>query len=333
MNELKSDNKIVRNDRSNGGTASNVSTFVKREEKTYVRRYSMTKKKSANWVFSNYKDKKVYDVTHPPIRRFKAEEAASDPDTRAKAKLLVICIALAMVMLMIIPAAYFTSTYLVIDEVRIEGDTFYSENELLSAAGLTLGDGMPFLKENDAESTLLNNLPYVQSCEVSFELPNVIIFELVDETPAFYAEIEGEKYILTASMRILERADDATVLNGLPWVELPRVAKAIVGEDLVLEETGIDYIAEFFKLLNRSDLKGRVSKIYFERKFDIVASVDGKFRVLWGSPTDMELKFATVSKMIEENGDACLTAGIIDVRVVHVSGIILDANIDPEVRE
>jgi hypothetical protein len=64
-----------------------------------------------------------------------------------------------------------------------------------------------------------------------------------------------------------------------------------------------------------------------------VASVDGKFRVLFGSPSDMQLKIASVSKMIEENGDKCLTAGIIDVRVTDICGIIPDTNIDPELRE
>ncbi len=332
MNELKPNNKAVRNDRGNGGTASNVSTFVKREEKTYVRRYSMTKKKVSRWICNNY-NADEYSLTHPSTRRFKAEEAASDPARRAKAKVLMVCIGLALVMLMIIPAVKLTSAHLVIENIRVEGDTLYSENELLYAAGLAVGDGLPLLKANEAEEAVLNNLPYVQSCEISFELPNVIVFELIDESPAFYTEIEGEKYILTASLRVLDRTDDEVLLKGLPLVELPRVSKAVVGEDLVLEGTSGEYITEFFKILNRSELKGRVGRLYFDKKFDIVTSVDGKFRVLWGSPIDMELKFATVSKMIEENGDACLTAGIIDVRVANVSGIILDANIDPEVRE
>ena len=335
MNELKSDNRIVRNDRV-GGASSNVSTFVKREEKTYVRRYSMTKKKASDWVKNrknllNIKDE--YSLTHPSTRRFKAEEAATDPERREKAKVLMICIGIALVLLMLIPAIKLTSVYLVIKEIHVEGDTLYLESELLSAAGLGVGDGLPLLGAGKAEAALLDNLPYIQSCEISFELPNVIVFDIVDESPAFYTEIEGERYIMTASLRILERTDDEAMLAGLPSVELPRVSKAVVGEELVLEGTSIDYITEFLKLLNRSELKGRVSKIYFDKKFDIVFSVDGKFRVLWGSPSDMELKFATVAKMIEENSDACLSAGIVDVRVANVSGIILDAAIDPEVRE
>ena len=86
-------------------------------------------------------------------------------------------------------------------------------------------------------------------------------------------------------------------------------------------------------MLEETELSGRIGRIYFDRKFDIVASVDGKFRVLFGSPSDMKLKLATVEKMIEENSDKCGDSGIIDVRVVEIAGIVLDAGIDPEERE
>ncbi len=47
----------------------------------------------------------------------------------------------------------------------------------------------------------------------------------------------------------------------------------------------------------------------------------------------MELKIATVAKMIEDNGERCQSFGIVDVRVTDVCGITLDADIDPENRE
>lgn len=332
MNELRSDNKIVRPNHSYAGTTSNVSTYVKREEKTYVRRYSMTKKKVSDWIYNNY-DVDEYSLLHPSTRKFKAEEAANDPERREKAKVLMVCIALALVMLLIIPAINITAAYLIISDVRVEGSSLYSETDLLDAGGLNIGDGLPLFTAAEAENAVLSNLPYVKSCDISFELPNILIFNLVDETPELYAEIEGEYYILTSSMRVLERTDNEALLNGLLYVELPRVSKALAGDELILEGTSNKYITEFFKLINESQLKGRLGKVYLDKKFDIVASVDGKFRVLFGSPSDMQLKIASVSKMIEENGDKCLTAGIIDVRVTDICGIIPDTNIDPELRE
>ena len=81
MNELKSNNKIVRTKQS--GSTSNVSTYVKGEEKNYVRRYSMTKKNVSRWIENNY-DGDEYSLLYPSIGRFKVEEAASDPEKREK---------------------------------------------------------------------------------------------------------------------------------------------------------------------------------------------------------------------------------------------------------
>ena len=77
----------------------------------------------------------------------------------------------------------------------------------------------------------------------------------------------------------------------------------------------------------------REAKVYFDKKFDIVACVDSEFRVMFGSPSEMKLKLATVAKMISDNSEKCETGGIVDVRVVDIAGIVINADIDPTARE
>ena len=95
MNELKSNNETVRTTQS--GNTSNVSTYVKREEKTYVRRYSMAKKDLSTWIRNNQVGDE-YKILYPSLRQFKAQEAASDPERREKAKLLMVCVGIALVL-------------------------------------------------------------------------------------------------------------------------------------------------------------------------------------------------------------------------------------------
>lgn len=330
MNELKPNNKIIRSVQS--GKTSNVSTYVRREEKNYVYRYAMPKKKVSDWIDNNFEcDENL--ILHPSLRKFKAEEAISDPDRREKARLFLICFGIALVLLLIIPAVKIATAYLVIEEIRVEGSSLYSESELLGASGLRKGDALPLMSASNAETLILTNLPYVQSCEISFELPNVLIIHMIDEAPALYSKIEDDYYIFTSSLRILERTSEEGVPDGLLYVELPRVSKAIVGEEIILEEVGIGYITEFIRLINDSPLRGRLDVVYLEEKFDIVASVDDKFRVMFGSPSDMALKIDTVALIIDENKDKCNGAGIIDVRLTDVCGLTLDADIDPSSRE
>ena len=51
------------------------------------------------------------------------------------------------------------------------------------------------------------------------------------------------------------------------------------------------------------------------------------------TPSEMKLKIATVAKMIGDNKEKCETGGIVDVRVVDIAGIVINADIDPSARE
>lgn len=332
MNENRSGISAVKKDSTQSGNSPNVSTFVKREEKTYVRRYAMSEGSRRVWL-ENHKPGEEYSIMFPSMKTLRAEETA-DTDRREKAKLLVICLGIALVLLLLYPMAKLAASHLVISEIRVEGSTIYTADELLEAGGLKLGDGMPLLTADTAEQNLLSNLPYIHSCNISFELPNILIFDLEDEVAVVYAEIYGEYYALSSDLRVLERAGSKDSFADLLCIEIPRVTYAVVGEQLIFEGTEDgDYIVEFLSLLDESELKGRVGKIYFDRKFDIVASVDGKYRVLLGSPSDMKLKLAAVSKMIEDNDDVCTSNGLIDVRVIEVAGIVINTDIDPAARE
>ncbi|MBO5701704.1 MAG: FtsQ-type POTRA domain-containing protein [Clostridia bacterium] len=312
---------------------SGVSTFVKKEEKTYVRRYAMTQGRRRVWL-ENFKPGDEIAIMFPSTRKYKQEEEANDSERRQKAKILIACLVIALVLLLLYPLARFAMSQLVISEVMIEGNSIYTADELLIASGLGLGDRLPMFSTDDAEEKLLSGMPYVKSCSISVKLPNVLTLEVEEERAVVCTELFGEYYALSNDMKVLERADALESFGNLLYIELPFAKRAVVGEKLVFEEgENGNYIRNFLELLSKSELDGRVGKVYFDKKFDIVASVDGKFRVLFGSPSEMDMKIAATAKMIEENADRCGESSIIDVRVVDIAGIVLDAGIDPNVRE
>ena len=311
---------------------SGVSTFEKKEEKTYVRRYAMSQGRRRLWL-ENHMPGEEINVMFPSTRKYRSEEGASDPERREKAKILIACLVVGLVLLLLYPLINFTMSQLVVEDVIVEGGS-YTADELLEAGGISLGSRLPMLSAEDAEARILSLKPYIKSCNISVKLPNTVIIVIEEDRAVATTEIFGEYYALSEDMKVLERSSDPEAFKELIYIELPFAKRAVVGEKLMFEdgEDG-EYIKNFIALLEETELSGRIGRIYFDRKFDIVASVDGKFRVLFGSPSDMKLKLATVEKMIEENSDKCGDSGIIDVRVVEIAGIVLDAGIDPEERE
>ena len=312
---------------------SGVSTFVKKEEKTYVRRYAMTQGRRRVWL-ENFKPGDEIAIMFPSTRKYKSEEEANDPERRQKAKILIACLVIALVLLLLYPLVRFAMSQLVISEIKIEGNSIYSKDELLIAGGLALGDRLPMFSSDTAEEKILSEMPYLSTCNVTVKLPNVLTISVEEERAVACTQLFGEYYALSKDMKVLERASAPESFDKLLYIELPFAKRAVVGEKLVFEngENG-NYIVNFLELVADSELEGRVGRVYFDKKFDIVASVDGKFRVLFGSPSDMKMKIAAVAKIIEENTDKCSSCGIIDVRVVDIAGIVLNADVDPNARE
>lgn len=311
---------------------SGVSTFEKKEEKTYVRRYAMSQGRRRLWL-ENHMPGEEINIMFPSTRKYRSEEGASDPERREKAKILIACLVVGLVLLLLYPLINFTMSQLVVEDVIVEGGSYTAE-ELLEAGGISLGTRLPMFSAEDAETRILSSKPYIKSCNISVKLPNTVVIVIEEDRAVASTEIFGEYYALSGDMKVLERSSDPEAFKELIYIELPFAKRAVVGEKLMFEdgENG-EYIINFLALLDETELGGRIGRIYFDRKFDIVASVDGKFRVLFGSPSDMKLKLAAVEKMIEENSDKCGDSGIIDVRVVEIAGIVLDAGIDPEERE
>jgi len=331
MNLIKQNKPAARPSDPQASTP-NVSTYVKKEEKVYVRRYAMSEGRRRRWL-ENYKKAQADDIMFPSKKPLKAEEATLD-DKREKAKILLICLGIALILLLIWPMARFAASHLVVENVHIEGSDAYSEEEILETAELGIGDSLPIFKVKAMENALRASLPYLKSCKITFELPDTVIITLTDEAPAFCTEIFGEYYAVSSELRVLERADTSGRFSNLINIELPLVSRAIVGETIVFADgDDCDHITEFLTLLSESELRGRIDKVYFDRKFDIVACVDSEFRVMFGSPSDMKLKLATVAKMIGDNSEKCETGSIVDVRVVDVAGIVINADIDPTARE
>lgn len=331
MNLIKQNTPAARSSNLQANN-SNVSTFVKKEEKVYVRRYAMSESRRRRWL-ENYKKGQEDSIMFPSMKALKAEEATLD-DKREKAKILMICLGIALILLLLWPMARFAASHLVVEQIRIEGSEAYNGEEILRAAKIEIGDSLPIFKVKTIKSDLCSSLPYLKSCDIAFELPGTVIIALADEAPAFCAEIFGEYYAISTDLRVLERADTSEKFADLIKIELPLVSRAIVGEQIVFADgDNCDHITEFLTLLADSELKGRIDKVYFDQKFDIVACVDSEFRVMFGSPSEMKLKLATVAKMVDDNSEKCETGGIVDVRVVDIAGIVINAGIDPSARE
>lgn len=291
---------------------------VTNEKPRYVRQYVMRKRHKRT-----YEDSRPEAIFTQPdvikktanVEEQIAKELADKQKKQKAKKMLFICI-IAFILVLLYPLFRLVSNVFVINEIVVEGECPYSAEELLAASGLVQGGDLFGNDYDEAARTTLEKLPYLRSCKMESKFPNKVVFTVVSGDAVIYTEVAGEYYALSAALRVLERSSEPTdfIASGLVYASLPPTAVSLVGEHVKLSG-GRDgsYITELLDALADSDLDGRVSRIFFEEKFDIVISVDARFRVKLGSPDDTKLKLHTAARIIEECGFTLEEKGIIDV--------------------
>ncbi|MGM9641710.1 MAG: cell division protein FtsQ/DivIB [Eubacteriales bacterium] len=323
---------IIDRNKTQGGTSSNVSSIVKDAKPERVNRYVMSSGAKRIWL-ENYMPDEADSINFPGALSRVGDDIATE-ERKKKARLLIFSLCVAVLLLIVSVFIGYFSSRLVIKEIRVEGSELYTADMLLSSSGLDFNDKLPIFSTDTIENALLAEYPYIKNCSISVKLPNTLIFTVIEDKAEIYAEIFGEYYAMNSSLRILERSENKEDFSDLLFVKLPHVKSAVVGEQLELAD-GLDgdYIVSFLASVNASELAHRLGIVHFDKKYDIVASVDDKFRILFGSPSEMSLKISAVAHIIDENTENCTSGSVIDVRVVDIAGIVMNADIDPDARE
>lgn len=81
-----------------------------------------------------------------------------------------------------------------ISEVKINGASVYTEEQILSAAEITTGQNMIKIKQGEVEKKLTSALPYIKSVKIKKAYPSVLEMEITETVDKFLFEI-GNSFV------------------------------------------------------------------------------------------------------------------------------------------
>ncbi len=257
--------------------------------------------------------------------RFKRRPVAMDElKQRQQTKRMrrrVFYVSLFLVLIAVFTAVCFI-VFFKIKTVKVEGESRYTEQQIIEAFGVEYGSNLYSFNANELENSLALELPYLNKVIIERDLPSTIVIHVEEKKPDMYVEISGEKYLLTDNMQILEYTDDPAKLYGLLRLQMEpeTVGRCIVGEKLQFADlrTG-DIIARAFADIRAADLTQRISYIDANNRFGIYIGIDGKYNVYMGDIDEFDTKLAFASGIvdklatIEGNNDS----GTIDVSEIN----------------
>ena len=207
----------------------------------------------------------------------------------AVALLLVALIAAAIVVKIVADqksAKHESVGFLAVKEIVVEGETRYTDDELIKASGLYVGQSLLSVNKVKAHDALTAAFPYLETVEVG----NASFYVLrirVTEVPVMAAvQLDDGWMILGDNNRALERVEEDAIPEGAVRIKGAVFENQTVGQSL-LDERSLRICRTLIEAATRYDL-GSMTTIDISVKTKIRILLNERMEVVLGNETNLE---------------------------------------------
>ncbi len=209
-----------------------------------------------------------------------------------------------VVLLLVTAAAAACKLFFSIETIVVDGTGHYSFVEVTEACGLEKGQLIFTVSEKKLNSILTDRFAFIREVKVEKQYPTTLVITLEEELPEFYFEMGGEYFLVTRSLKVLDRFEhEEQLLTRYPDVMevlLPTVSRAIETEQVSFAVAAKSrHTDEVLTLLAESRLMEGITSIDLSDRFDIKIGYEDRILIRMGSATDFEDKLDLAMGMIK----------------------------------
>ncbi len=268
-----------------------------------------TKKKSKTVIKPPKPQKSQQGLSRDEVRSINKKKMLRKRKIKKAVLSLVLAVAVLCVGIVLVFSLFFK-----INIVTIVGDSVYTPEKIVEKSGITVGDNLFRVDEEELSDHLSKQLPYIKSATIERELPDTLVIKL--ESTSGVACIKNNKsyIILDSSGKVLEKS--ATELKEtLPVIK--NVTAKNVEEGTIIElknEKRNDTLPQLLSAIEKAGLDS-LTEIDLKNVNDIKIKYDNRITLKIGNLTNVEKKLARGKKAIEnENEINAFAEGTLDLK-------------------
>ena len=216
--------------------------------------------------------------------------------------------------------------FLKIESIKVVGNERYSEEQIVTSSGISVGQNLYAINKKSAKGLIMSDYPYINEVVIRRTLPSTLTFRITEEIPIYYTEICGEYFVLSSTLRVLEKSEENPNLDRedkLVLLLLSDVKSAVVGQEIEFtKQLAFDYISTFIKNVTEHEIATELTEIDISAKYNIYVTYQNRFRVYLGDNSETEMKLTFAKLMINEFNPE--QSGTIDAHDITVGSVILD---------
>lgn len=185
-------------------------------------------------------------------------------------------------------------------KVIMEPEVPYTEEQIASSCDVKRGQNLFLAPIEGAGEQIMQQLPYIENCSVSRELPSTVVIRATAAEPCCVMGDEaGHTLVVSTGMRTLEHIVSMGDAPSVPVIEGVVASASDVGE--VVRTVDMNYFRTAVNMVRIFDEYGLVfDKITFSSGGNITALYDGRVTIDLGTSANVEEKLQLAAVLINE---------------------------------
>lgn len=227
--------------------------------------------------------------------------------------------------LLVIAALIFVvSVFFNVSSVEVDGNNFYTAQEVAEASGIQEGDNLFFINRFTAASRIFSRLPYVEGISIEKKLPGSVIVHVTESEAIAYISGGDGWWAIDRSGKLLSQVDPAKSQELLKIEGLS--AQSPAQGDIVSLSSGdagtVDFLADILSQIYALGLRQEISAIDFSDPDCPVFDYVGRFNVRLGGSENVPYKFQLLISVV--NGLQPGDCGTIDLSIDSAAHLSYD---------
>ena len=201
-----------------------------------------------------------------------------------------------------------------VSDIQVEGNTHYTDEEIIRAIDIEPGDNLFFFNRFAAFARVYSKLPYIENGSVERQLPNKVIITVEETTALAYLELGEEQWTLDHNCKVLGKAAAGELESLIPIVGIDP-GTLLIGEQMQTEDQNqevVDFLADVLYQIEERGLYSEVRRVNFADPRSPEFTYGDKYTVVLGTRNNLEHKFGMFVSVLGK-----LKAG--DVGIIDVS--------------
>jgi cell division protein FtsQ len=189
-----------------------------------------------------------------------------------------------------------------VSDIQVEGNTHYTDEEIINATGLETGDNIFFFDKFATISRAYTKLPYLEEVVVERQLPGTLTIRVTESKALAYLAVGDEEWTIDRSCKILGKAVEGETEQLIPIYGV-QPGTLLIGERLARAdgvEERVDYLSAVLGELQDRGLAEETEWVDFTDTEYVFFRYTDKYTVVIGKEAKLDHKFAMLMSVLEK---------------------------------